>query len=256
MTKRLLPFRLGRLLLLASIWAWSAFAQDEPDPEEGGPEPANPPVEPGEDKDPEPVGDGPANGDGEFSDNAFRNRDLSQLTEDLAKQGFEVPLTAFEIFPETVRGEIQSLVAELLPLLEQGKEQELSQFFDDQGHRIATVFDQLGLQPKADALLADPASGGTIKFPDEFDDYDAYLDSLDLQPFEREFMLQSHRIAERYEDDLLAARNDGSKIQSALETYREKLETLNERYAEQFREQFLESIDRAGADGRRPDVDR
>ncbi len=183
--------------------------------------------------------------------------ELLQLGADLANAGFEVPLTAFEIFPESVRSDIQDLVGQLLPLLEVGKEDELTEFFDNEGSRIATVFDQLGLQPNAESLLDGPNNpSSSIKFPNEFEDYEAYLDSLELQPFEREYMLESHRIAEAYETGITNALDDQAKLQTALEDYQEELESLNERYAEQFREQYLESIERAGLDGRRPDIDR
>ena len=116
------------------------------------------------------------------------------------------------------------------------------------------MFDQLGLEPNADTLLA--VSTSTIKFPNEFEDYAAYLDSLELEPFERDYMLRSHEIAKHYEDSISAALGNRAMVQTTLEDYQSQLETLNERYAEQFREQSIESIERAGADGRRPDIDR
>lgn len=202
----------------------------------------------------------PMNGDGAFAGDPNPAEDaggnLDQLRIDLSGAGFEVPLAAFEIFPQGVRVEIQSLVNELLPLLAQGREQELSQFFDDKGDRIATVFDQLGLEPNADDLLDVPLAGDSIKFPNEFENYAAYLDTLKLEPFERDYMLQSREIAVQYEGRIESALQDQAKIQTALEDYQQRLEALNERYAEQFREQYLDSIERAGLDGRRPDIDR
>lgn len=192
---------------------------------------------------------------GEAEGAGGRAPDFTALMRDLSDQGFRVPLQAFEIFPDSVRQDIQSLVTQLLPLMEPGREEDLTRFFDDQGDRIATVFDQPGLEPNADALLAVP-NPGSIKFPDEFENYATYLETLNLEPFERDYMLQSHQIAENYRQEISQALADQERIQSALESYQNRLEALNERYEEQFREQFLESIDRAGAEGRRPDVDR
>ncbi|MFT5191020.1 MAG: hypothetical protein ACI957_004058 [Verrucomicrobiales bacterium] len=178
---------------------------------------------------------------------------LDPINNDLANSGL-IPKAAFEIFPAAVQGEIRDLVSQLLPLLEVGQEKELATFFESQGNRIATMFDQLGLEPNADTLLA--VSTSTIKFPNEFEDYAAYLDSLELEPFERDYMLRSHEIAKHYEDSISAALGNRAMVQTTLEDYQSQLETLNERYAEQFREQSIESIERAGADGRRPDIDR
>ena len=177
-----------------------------------------------------------------------------QLNIDLTNSGFAVPQAAFEIFPTAVQDEIQTLVTKLLPLLEPGQEKRLATFFEEEGDQIATVFDQLGLEPTADTLIDVPSS--TIKFPNEFENYALYLDSLELAPFERDYMLRSHEIAKQYEDGITSALGNRAMVQSTLEDYQMQLEALNERYAEQFREQSLESIERAGADGRRPDIDR
>lgn len=203
----------------------------------------------------DPTQEGDRVDNGFDADVAGSPANFDQVRIDLEDQGFRVPLQAFEIFPENVRQEIQTLVGQLLPLLAEGREKDLSLFFDAQGERIATVFDQLGLEQNSDALLALPSTD-SIKFPNEFEDYAAYLDTLELEPFERDYMLQSHLIAEQYEQEIAQALADREKVQSALEDYKTRLEALNERYEEQFREQFLESLDRAGADGRRPDIDR
>lgn len=186
--------------------------------------------------------------------------ELDQLGADLGTRGLEVPEAAFDIFPASVKSEIQSLITALLPVIDSGDQAELDTFFSQEGDRIATVFDQLGLSPNAESLLdnplAEPAGGSTIKFPDEFANYEAYLESLELEDFEREYMLASRGIAVSYETNIASALGDRERVQSALETYQTQLESLNERYEEQFRELSLESIERAGADGQRPDIDR
>lgn len=187
--------------------------------------------------------------------------ELAQLGADISERGFAVPEAAFDIFPSSVKVDIQDLMTRLLPVIDSQDQTALDAFFDKEGDRIATVFDQLGLTPSANSLidlpLAGPAANGTtIKFPNEFENYEAYLESLELEDFERDYMLASRQIAESYESSMAAALGDRERVQSALEVYQTQLESLNERYAEQFRELSLESIERAGTDGRRPDIDR
>ena len=256
MTSSLLQrrYRLAWLLLLASITACPMMMPAQEDDPGGGPA-VGPEQDEGSMDDPEGVDLPTDSADAEFFS------DLSSL-------GDDIPVSALEIFPEPVRRDIRDLISELLPLLQEDSEEALDDFFDQKGAQIATVFDQLGLQQNASALLAlengdfafvAPAAAGgngTIKFPDEFEDYAAYLDSLELEPFEREYMLRSHQIAEEYQDNLFQALGNGAPVQSALETYQLRLEALNEKYAEQFRERFLDGIDRTEADGRRPGIDR
>ena len=187
--------------------------------------------------------------------------DLMQLGVDIRERGYAVPEVAFDIFPAAVKVDIQDLMTRLLPVIDSQDQVALDAFFDKEGDRIATVFDQLGLTPNADSLIAGPAfeAGGNstrIKFPNEFKNYEGYLESLELEDFERDYMLVSRQIVETYESSMIVALGERERVQSALEIYQTQLESLNERYAEQFRELSLESIERAGADGRRPDIDR
>ncbi len=221
---------------------------------------ASPDQDTGEGADPAP----PQGGEGaEFADPGAgfdaqspnnRIQDLN-FEADVSGRGMEITSDAYAIFPDAVKDDIQSLMARLFAALDQEDPKAIDTFFQAEGDRIATVFDQLGLEPTADDLLAMPAST-TITFPNEFDNYAAYLDSLELAPFERDYMLQSHEIAKDYESQMAIALGDRERVEQTLEGYRARLEALNERYAEQFREQFLEGIDRADIDGRRPDIDR
>ena len=201
---------------------------------------------------------------GDVTDNDNRvvfDVELAQLGVDISERGFAVPDAAFDIFPSSVKVDIQDLMTRLLPVIDSQDQTALDTFFDKEGDRIATVFDQLGLTPNAESLMALPnaapaANGTTIKFPNEFESYEGYLESLELEGFERDYMLASRQIAESYESTMETVLGDRERVQSALEVYQTQLESLNERYAEQFRELSLESIERAGADGRRPDIDR
>ncbi len=187
--------------------------------------------------------------------------ELARLGADISDRGFAVPDAAFDIFPASVKVDIQDLMTRLLPVIDSQDQTALDAFFDKEGDRIATVFDQLGLSPNAESLIVLPNAvpgdnGTTIKFPNEFENYEEYLESLEIEGFERDYMLASRQIAESYESTMETALGDGERVQSALEVYQTQLESLNERYAEQFRELSLDSIERAGADGRRPDIDR
>jgi len=217
---------------------------------------------PGMEEGPSPaVPNGPVVDAGDNDNRVAIDVELDQLGLDIRERGYAVPEAAFDIFPASVKVDIQDLMTRLLPVIDSQDQTALDAFFDREGDRIATVFDQLGLTPNADSLIAGPAfeadgNGTGIKFPDEFKNYEEYLETLELEDFERDYMLESRRIAETYESSMLEALGERERVQSALEVYQTQLESLNERYAEQFRELSLESIERAGADGRRPDIDR
>ena len=179
--------------------------------------------------------------------------------------GFDFDEGAFAEFPDSVKDDVQTLVGQLLPLLAVGREKELHGFFDREGQRIATVFDQIGVERNADGLLAvadagDNDGGGVttsaLSFPNEFANYQAYLDTLKLDPFERDYMLESRNVAEGYRIRVANSQGAQEGIQRALESYQQQLEEINERFAEQFRDKFLESLDNVGPDGGRPDIDR
>ncbi len=182
------------------------------------------------------------------------NIDVAAFNRRLLDGGFEIPETAFTIFPPEVQQDIKSLMDDLLPLLTPGREKEFDSFFTNNEARIATVFDQLGLEPNADGLVAD-APSAQITFKDEYKDYRKYLDTLEIDEFEKEYMIKSHDIAVTYREELDQAQDLGAR-QQALERYQQELENINETYEQQFRDRFLENLDRAAEDGKRPDVDR
>ena len=207
-----------------------------------------------------PGADGPAVGEPEFG-----VAPTLPFGDDLNVAGLDFDEGAFAEFPDSVKADVQTLVGQLLPLLAVGREKELQGFFDREGQRIATVFDQIGVERNADGLLAvadagDNDGGGVttsaLSFPNEFADYQAYLDTLKLDPFERDYMLESRNVAEGYRIRVANAQGAQEGIQRALESYQQQLEEINERFAEQFRDKFLESLDNAGPDGGRPDIDR
>ena len=245
---------LGLAVVLGVLTAVPLVAQDDgdgavvgPDGEAGGGEGFPIPLTP----------NGPVVDAGDNDNRVVFDAELQRLSVDLNERGLAVPEAAFDIFPASVKVDIQDLMTQLLPVIDSQDQTALDAFFDREGDRIATVFDQLGLTPNAESLLASPTLDGTsIKFPNEFENYGAYLESLELEGFERDYILESRRIAESYEATMELALGDRERVQSALEVYQTQLESLNERYAEQFRELSLESIERAGADGRRPDIDR
>ncbi|NCF89518.1 MAG: hypothetical protein GWQ05_00945, partial [Verrucomicrobiaceae bacterium] len=71
--------------------------------------------------------------------------DLMQLGVDIRERGYAVPEVAFDIFPAAVKVDIQDLMTRLLPVIDSQDQVALDAFFDKEGERIATVFDQLGL---------------------------------------------------------------------------------------------------------------
>lgn len=193
--------------------------------------------------------------------------DLSRLQADLEEavgDQFAMPEAAFQIFPESVRQDIQKYVTEVVALLATNQEEGLKKYLADNSAKVAVIFDQLGLKDvSADALLAeaqapaDIVGDDTILFPNEYRNYESYLASLsELTEQERGYLENSHRVASAFRLELAEAGENDERIQSALEKYRQQLEAINEQYAEHFRERFLESLDRADAAGGRPDIDR
>lgn len=197
--------------------------------------------------------------------------------EDTLGPAFAVPTDALTLIPESARAEVEEIVGRLIPLLAGNDEIAIDEFFTKERDKIAVVFDKIGIKPTADGLLdpgvlspsaaeGEPAADGddlangrvlpnsTIKFPNEFENYDEYLQTLDIAAEDREFLSRSHEIAEGYRNSMLTLKTEDA-MQKALDTYRRELRELNEKHSERLRDQFRDSMDRT-LDGDRPDIDR
>ncbi|MEM7385451.1 MAG: hypothetical protein AAF514_10950, partial [Verrucomicrobiota bacterium] len=195
--------------------------------------------------------------------------------------GFSIDPALFQVFPEDLRSQLESYSAQVLDFLQNGQDEALETFLAEKREEMAEVFDKLGVAKGAESLPlsrlgvtndADEPGGDPdfaqapaeaentprtvdllLKFPDEYENYEKYLDSLKLDQWEKDYLKGSHDIALQLKASLADARDDQVKVKELLADYTGSLEQLNNRYADQMREKYDEALRAADAGGGRPD---
>lgn len=197
------------------------------------------------------------------------NLEASQLREGLSEQlssGLEVPVDALDFIPPSLRESVLGHVNAIVNFAKENNTSGLDQYLTANKDKLAQVFDQLGIQPTAEGILAQqkatPIQGPKGEqqklktgpaYPGLPVDKKEYINKLPIEPWEKDYRLKFDDLRSNLSAELAGAGQDQAKVEALMDRYYSDLEAINEYFRDQSRQAILDARATPTVDGARPE---